>query len=254
MPAFAQNMYAMAKFELNRRRFKSYTIKRKIAGMSFTFFIADPVGKEWYDVSAKSWPEMDFLKKNLLRKGDIILECGAHHGVTTSLFAKAIGPSGHVYAFEPSPFNVGIIKKNAELNNLHNVTVVNEAIGDKPSEAQFSYFSNASIQIGKIGTYKAKINTIDSYADVKPTMLKIDVEGFDVEALKGAKKVLKTRPKIALEIHTAQLSNFGHSVKDIFNLLDLKDYDCTIMTDGQFLPLSQVKEITSNVHLFAVPR
>lgn len=253
MPAFIQNIYVMAKHRYVKRTFKPYTIKRKIAGIDLILYIADPVGKEWYDVDSTKWPEMDYLKENLLVAGDVVLECGAHHGVTTTFFAKAVGNKGKIIAFEPNPFNISVIRKNVELNNLSNAVVVNKAIGDKAGKANFSYFSNSSLQLGRLGTYPAEITTMDEYLDEKPTMLKIDVEGFDVEALKGAKKVLKTRPKIALEIHTDQLSNYGHKVEDIFSLLDLRGYKCTVMEAGGFHDFTDPKDIKSNVHLFAIP-
>jgi len=254
MPAFAQNLFTMTKHKYLKHTFKPYEIDREISGEHYRFYIADPVAKEWYDTTSTVWPEMDFLKEHLIVPGDVILECGAHHGITTCHFSKSTGPKGQVVAFEPSPFNVTVIEKNLKLNHLRNVKVVNKAIGDKPGKAHFSFVSNASIQKGAAGTFEIDVTTIDTYADLKPTMLKIDVEGYDVEALQGAKQVLKTRPKIALEIHTTQLPNFGHTVQDIFDLLDLTDYKCTIMGEGKFRPLGKVSDITTNVHLFAVPK
>lgn len=249
-----QNIYVMAKQKYVKSTFKPYTIMRRVAGFDLKLYIADPVGKEWYDVDSSVWPEMDYLKKNLLSIGDVVLECGAHHGVTTVLFAKAVGNKGKIIAFEPNPFNIKVINRNIELNGLKNVKVVNKAIGDKEGSARFSYFSNSSLQMGRLGTYPIDITTIDCYLSEKPTMLKIDVEGYDVEALQGARKVLKSSPKIALEIHTNQLPNYGHKVADIFKHLDLNKYNCTVMEDGRFHKFIRTSDIKSNIHLFAIPK
>jgi len=254
MPRVLQNLSFMVKRSYQKRAFKPYQIHRDISGMPFDFYIADPVAKEWYDNGSSKWPEMDFLKDNLIKPGEVILECGAHQGFTTSYIATCAGKKGHVVAFEPSPFNVEIIKKNLELNHLTNTEVVASAIGSAVGKAQFSFVSNGSIQSSSVGTFAIDVTTIDSYAHLKPTMLKIDVEGYDVHALRGAKKVLKTRPKIALEIHYQQLPEFGHSVKDVFDLLDLSNYKCTLLTPTGFKPLGKIEDIKTNVHLFAVPK
>lgn len=254
MPAFLQNLYMKANHRYQRLTFKPYTIHRDISGTPFDFYIADPVAREWYDTGSSEWKEMDYFKKHLIKPGDVIIECGAHHGFTTSYFSKAVGPKGKVIAFEPSPFNVEVIKKNLALNHIKNTKVVNKAIGEKKGTSHFSFVSNGSIQSSAVGTFPIEVTPIDAYIKEKPTVLKIDVEGYDVEALKGAREVLKTLPKMEIEIHTEQLPAFGHTVQDVFDLIDLSKYNCTIMSHGKFTPLGSIKDIKTNVHLFAVPK
>jgi len=249
-----KNLYRMLRNYYRRMAFKPYTIHKEILGMPLNIYIADSVGKEWYDTGNMERQEIQYLKNHFVAPGEIILECGGHHGVIASYLSKCIGSNGQMIVFEPSPFNAKIIKKNLELNQITNVKVENKAIGDVPGKMRFSTFSNGFIESSSIGTIPVDVTTIDDYAYFKPTMLMIDVEGYDVHALKGARNVLKTRPKIALEIHTMQLPSYGNSVKDIFDLLDLSDYDCTIMDQAGFHPLGNIKDITTNVHLYAIPR
>lgn len=248
------NLGLMAKHYYNKLTFRPYTVHRKIDGMDFNLFIADALSKDWYDTDNSHWPEMNFLKESILEPGESILECGAHHGVTACYIAKSIGPKGKIISFEPSPSNCRVIKKNLGLNNLNNVRVENKAIGEKPGSIRFSYFPNATIQSSKIGTMPVDVVNIDSYLDEKPTLLKLDIEGYEVEALKGAQKVLATKPKLAIEIHTEQLPDFQHTVKDVFDQLDLTDYECTVMYPDGFKPLGKIKDIKTNVHLFAIPK
>lgn len=238
----------------NKLAFKPYVINRRIAGVDYKFQISDPVAREWYDNNSESWPEMEYLKDTLLRKGDRVFECGPHHGITTCHIAKSVGPEGHVTVFEPSPFNCEVIKKNLKLNNIKNVDVINKAIGEKEGFANFSFVSNASIQKRGNGTYKVEVTTIDSYADRKPNVLKIDVEGCDVEALIGAQKVLKTLPKLEVEVHRDQLPHMGHTVQDVLDQIDLDKYESTVFDAGKAIPLKSAKTFKGHSHLFAVPR
>lgn len=257
MPAFAQNIKFMVDRKLKKRTFKPYTIHRKLSGHDFEFLIADPVGKEWYDTPVtKMYSELDYAKEKVLEPGEVIIEFGAHHGYKTCYFAHLIGKTGKIVSVEPSPFNTDVIKKNLKLNHLTNVKVITKAGGETAGQkARFSYSSNSSIQDGKkLGTFETEITTIDSFADLKPTLLKIDVEGYEIEVLKGAQKVLKTRPKIMLEIHTKQLGERGHTVQDVFDLMDLSDYKVELMEEPKVYPLGKVADIKTNVQMYAIPK
>ena len=257
MPAFAQNLKFMVDRKLKKRTFKPYTIKRTLSGMDFEFLIADSVGKDWYDAPVSTtYSELDYAREKVLEPGEIIVEFGAHHGYKTCYFAKLIGEKGKIVSVEPSSFNTDVIKQNLKLNNIKNVEVITKAGGEKAGDkARFSFSSNSSIQEGhKVGTFEAEITTIDSFAKLHPTLLKIDVEGYEIEVLKGAQKVLKTRPKIMLEIHTAQLTQRGFSVQDVFDLMDLTDYDVELMEEPKVYPLGDIKDIKTNVQMYALPK
>ena len=62
------------------------------------------------------------LVKNEIKKGDVVIDIGAHIGYYTVLFAKLVGPEGRVFAFEASPTNFKILKKNVDVNGYQNVT------------------------------------------------------------------------------------------------------------------------------------
>ena len=89
-----------------------------------------------------------------------------------------------------------------------------------------------------------------------PSLLKIDVEGFEVEVLRGASKILSTRPKLAIEIHTQNLGHYNASVEDIFNLIDADEYDLWIQWKDGEEPIEYDRKvpITELVHLFGFPR
>ncbi len=72
-----------------------------------------------------------------LKPGMVAYDIGAHVGFYTLMFAKIVGPSGEVHAFEPYPENVRFLQKHLELNRLTNVILKPLAISDKSGEVEF---------------------------------------------------------------------------------------------------------------------
>lgn len=239
--------------------FTPYVKKKHIEGVSFDFLIGDADGMDWYDINCGDpvWVEMRFIRDNLVEEGDIVFECGGHHGCTAIPLSAWVGEKGKVITFEPKPSNFEIIRKNIVLNNISNITALNKAVGSKNGRTYISDASNASVQSSVVkGAIEVDVIALDDLIDLHPTFLKIDVEGYEVEVLKGAKKILQNRPKLAIEIHTESLNSYNTSVRELLSLLHLDNYDCWIQwKDGEEPKKFDInQEITQRVHLFAVPK
>jgi FkbM family methyltransferase len=235
--------------------FEPYVIKKRISGVTFNFLIADYTGQAWYDSANEKWIEMEFIRDHIVKKGDIAFECGGHHGLSTMLLSSWVGDTGKVVTFEPVPSNVPIIRKNLELNNICNVEIEGKAVGSKNGTVGISKLSCAAVQPGRIGTVPVDMVPLDDYIALKPTLLKIDVEGYEIEVLKGARKILDTRPKLAIEIHTNLLGQYASSLSDLQDYIPLKEYQLWVQwSDEQFPePYDVSQEIVNRVHLFGVP-
>ncbi len=96
---------------------------------------------------------------------------------------------------------------------------------------------------------------MDDYRYLNPTFLKIDVEGFELQVLQGAKAILSTRPKLEIEVHAELLHQYGASVDDLFRLIDMKSYKAWVQwkDDQEPQELEAGTPITSRVHLFLIP-
>ena len=238
--------------------FTPYVKRKNVEGVEFDFVIGDAEGRSWYDVDCTDpdWPEMRFMRDRLVRPGDVVFECGGHHGCTAILLARWVGPLGRVVTFEPHPGNAAIIRRNIELNAIANVTLRENAVGDKRGRIAMGNVSNSAVVRPSFFRRSIEVEAVrlDDFAHENPTLLKIDVEGFEVAVLKGATEILKRRPKLAIEIHTEELARYGATVGDVFACLDLEGYDRWVQWDDDAEPVPyDGSPITSRVHFFAVP-
>ncbi|RUM57043.1 MAG: hypothetical protein DSY59_03385 [Persephonella sp.] len=147
-------------------------------------------------------PEDKFIKK-IIKKGDIIFDVGAHWGGFTVLFGKLVGKTGKVYSFEPSSINFRYLKKNICINNLKNIiSIYKYAVGNKEKFIKLAIAESSSghnsIVRGDISVKEyeeVKQISLDNFINTnginKINFLKIDVEGYELEVLKGFEKSLK---------------------------------------------------------------
>jgi len=153
-----------------------------------------------YYLGLAEYEEMAFLM-HCLKKDDVFIDCGANLGIYTILASKVIG-SGSI-AFEPHPETVKKFMSQLNINNITNkVKIVNKAIGDKIDEVNFSNKKDAlrrkilqKKEYEKDSFIKVKMTTLDyELSDIKRDFfIKMDLEGFEYNALKGAASILQKK-------------------------------------------------------------
>jgi len=175
-----------------------------------------------------------------LRPGGVFLDVGSHFGLWSVYAAGIVGRTGKVFAFEPSPA-FAVLRENAALNSP--VQAFNMGLGAQDSEATFfdqgmassGSFVNEVTRINEkfqstvpIGGNKVKIRTLDTLVaelGVRPDLIKVDVEGFEFEVVRGAENVLRNiRPVMLIEIHPWQLKLSGSSDQALIAFLESKGY------------------------------
>lgn len=261
---------------IRKQKIDSYIIKKQFQDISFDFVIADLEAQEWYDSSSENQtqplplnPEFQFIKE-LTEPGDIVFECGTHHGLTAILLSNWVGKEGKVVSFEINHHNAKVAKKNIDLNKINNVIIEEKGLGSQETKLKIVNKSNSSVTSSNInsvswlknliyGVEDVEIITLDDYAQEQstvPSFLKIDVEGYESEVLKGAKKILQTLPKLEIEIHTEILSRYNTSVKEIFDLIGIERYQTWVQWDDLEKPVKfdLQQTIDHRVHLFAIPK
>jgi FkbM family methyltransferase len=240
--------------------FRPYVKNKTVEGVNFDFYFGSRTGYEWYDLYATdpNWPEMRHIRDLLIEPGDRVLEFGGHHGCTSVLLGNWVGPDGRVITFEPCRENYDILCRNVKINNLTNVETRHQAVGQTDGSTgihQMAVVTETNENIGE----SVEMVSIDSLLDWKPTVLKLDIQGYEVKALRGAGRVLETRPKLAIEVHCGCLCQYGDSIEEMIELLDLDSYDsCVVYNDSpDLVPYDGNIERWrpyNYVHLFAKPK
>jgi len=161
--------------------------------------------------------------QRLLKSGDVVIDVGAHIGYTAVFFARLVGPAGHIYAFEPGPNNLPYTRRNCSNCQFKNISLIEMAASDSDGCAPLyietltgqnnsllcdypSVSAVARTHGSRPETAPATVRTIqlDSYLeqyDLRPALIKIDVEGAEAEVLNGALKTLaRIRPILMVEV------------------------------------------------------
>ena len=130
-----------------------------------------------------------------IRPGDVVFDIGANVGFFTLLASKLAGPTGHVYAFEPFPRNLYYLERHVRMNDVRNVVVQSLAITATTGAARFGDGENASqtrlSDAGELQVQTASLDDLIANGIVRtPAFIKMDIEGAESEALRGASALL----------------------------------------------------------------
>lgn len=165
--------------------------------------------------------------------GKVFFDIGANIGYYSILASKLVGEKGAVVAFEPVISNLTFLHRHVELNNAKNVRVLSFALSDKQSIASFSLGQNSAMghlsENGKgenlVYVPTVSLDEIAAKMNLMPDVMKIDVEGAEMDVFAGAENVLRTaKPTIFLSTHSPELrrdcleflQNRGYEVKSMF--------------------------------------
>lgn len=179
-----------------------------------------------------------------LGRGQTVMDVGAHIGSFTIMAAKKVGPGGIVVSLEPSSRNYKMLGVNIKANHYGNVRPLNMAAGSTPGVARLNLYrrpgGNSFHERGdfdRVGVEEVKVTTLDGIADElklgRVDFIKIDVEGHELEVLKGASRILGAfHPNIVMETH-----DFGPSIVGLTEHLKRFDYSVTAVPYGNRLGL-----------------
>lgn len=139
----------------------------------------------------------------LLRPGAVFYDVGAHAGFYSLLAARK---GCRVFAFEPSPRNIQMLKQHIALNHL-NVEVIEAAVADHDGTAVFDVGPNTYMgSLAERGELQVKVVSLDALKIPPPDFVKIDIEGGEYGALMGAARVIKeNKPTVFLATHGAAM-------------------------------------------------
>jgi len=162
-------------------------------------------------------PELQTALQEFVKPGMVVFDVGANIGYITLLLANAVGANGHVFAFEALPNNMKRLQENISVNNFDNrVTLISAAVADRSEKMRF--LIGPSGGMGKLEGSAGRSEVdypefievpsvcLDDFVFTKkqslPDVIKFDIEGGEILALKGMQRILThAQPLILIEIH-----------------------------------------------------
>lgn len=165
--------------------------------------------------------------------GKTVYDIGGDQGIYTLFFARKVGNKGKVLTFEPNPVSHAHIVTNVELNGFSHVEVRNIALGETRGKLTFAFpakdpgrgTADALIreqilqEPGSTAT-EVDVDALDSLIPAarlpRPDFAKIDVEGLELNVLRGMRNTLKEhRPELFIEIHGADMEAKSENIRQV---------------------------------------
>lgn len=172
---------------------------------------------------------LDFLRRHIT-PGSRVVDIGAHIGLLTLTFARAVGRLGHVWAFEPDPTNFRLLERNVEANDIKNTTLIQRAVSERTGVAVL-YLSDCSalhrlypsrLCHRTIDVETTKLDDFFRRVDGRIGVIKLDIEGAEFGAIQGMDAILRRNSdvKIFCECVPAWIEKAGLRVSDLTELLE----------------------------------
>ena len=195
-------------------------VSLKISVPKYNYKVLCPIKKE--EIINMTIREDDIIEHFTPKQGDIVIDIGANIGHYTIISSKRVGTKGKVVAIEAHPGNFEILNRNIKLNQLTNIIPLNYAAYSKETkiklyvpdeESGYTIYHTLMERTGK-KFVEVNANTLDYLLQLNEirqeevNWIKIDVEGAELEVLKGATNVLSKSKDIALLIEVHGLNNY----------------------------------------------
>ena len=188
-----------------------------------------------------------------LRAGDVVVDCGANQGIFTTAFARYVGETGKVIAFEPMEYATDLIGQNLALNHAKHCHIVRAAVSDEVGVARFDLSSgvgSASLvqDHGGRDVIEVPTTTIDTALGelgiTHVDFMKLDVEGAERIAIEGAAQLFaRCKPTICLEISE------GDEVGGAHDRLIEYGYRAYHFVEGELVYMPNAKPATNVFYL-----
>jgi FkbM family methyltransferase len=170
----------------------------------------------------------------LIKEGNNFIDIGAHIGQITLEAARIAGPSGKVFSFEPHPKTFAQFDHNVGLNNFNNITKCNFGLGDEIGKFYVEVIDENNAGMNRISkdntsNIAVEVKILDDFLSTtdlqKVDFIKVDVEGFEYKALKGAENTLKKwHPILFIELDDVTLKAQNSNPKELLQYLNNVGY------------------------------
>jgi FkbM family methyltransferase len=206
------------------------------------------------------------LLRRILVSGAVAVDAGANIGIYSQFLARCVGSGGCVYSFEPAPENFERLRAAARA--FSNIYVMRAAVGERSGKAELYLSDTLNVDHRTYSTDESarsviQIEMVALDDHFKPgqrvDLIKMDVQGYELHALRGAGRVLADNPaaKLLLELWPYGLKQAGTNWVELIDALATKNMTVSEVTRGGLVPLrsSSISEHPGYyVNLFASRR
>jgi len=190
----------------------------------------------------------DRAERKLLRKilfpGAVVVDVGANIGIYSEFLSRCVGPAGLVHSFEPSPDN---FMRLAAAHHRSNVRFTQAAVGERSGECTLYVSDKLNVDHRAYKTDEDSRRTIDAEMIAlddyfkqgeRVDLIKMDIQGYELHALRGAQRVLQENPDInlLLEFWPAGLEQAGVSWEELVRMLQDLNMNLTLVTTHGLVP------------------
>ena len=170
------------------------------------------------------YDDMMFVRR-YLRSGDLFVDVGAHVGLYAVLAASI---AQKVIAIEPHPATAACLRANLNLNGFANVEALATAVGRSRGTVRLTAaYDDGNYVVAEPGTALDTITVpaiqLDDLVSARPAIVKLDVEGYEIEVLAGAERLLGEHPVWIAELLDAP-RRYGHANQDVRKVFESHGY------------------------------
>lgn len=210
---------------------KLLRIKRMEVETPFGSFYVDPVSNfGTFLLSGEEYePEMRETVQQVLQPGDTFVDIGANEGYFSVIGAVNVGPTGRIITVEPQQRLQTVIERNLAINNIKNAQLVSEAVSDRPGTADL--YISPDTNTGSTALHQSTRYRLPTESTATTTLtdlfdrlqishadlVKLDIEGYEFEAVFGAAELFRAKriKALALELHPAAITKRGLNPSEI---------------------------------------
>jgi FkbM family methyltransferase len=204
-------------------------------------------------VTGRYEPNEFFLLQRILKPGMTFIDAGANMGLYSIFAARRVGPRGKVLALEPSVREFEILQKNVKLNLLTNVITIRKAVSDRASELDLSVAPPGKSGHNTLGAFaydtpldhreRVQAKRLDDvvYREgvARVDVIKMDIEGAEMAALRGAAETLRQfKPVLLIEISDRSLQHQGTGSGEVLEWLQRQGYRMFCFDPATGLPIA----------------
>lgn len=206
-------------------------------------FVADSSISWYLQQGVPPEPEVVHLMGRVVQEGDMVIDAGANVGFFTLFLSQCVGETGKVLAIEPGANNLPKLYKNIEQNrHKQNIVVCPFMLAAESGKAQFHLTRDTGINSAwrsenTMTTLEVQSTRLDCQCDETPKLIKMDIEGSELEALKGAEQLLQRHPPfIVMEFNVDALKAMGTEPNEIRRFMVARGYEMFVLSEHGLLP------------------